>query len=534
MSTNESNPLGSKYFIHKVEPMRIRGRAIDYRTGWAAGLLIPFFMLLTASLVFGLLVGLAALAYLVITGLFWFIFVWAKVRDGFNRPIISMWYRKQSYKKRNRNGDNYFASLEPEIGEVFGIKDYNRSPPEPPPEIGAIDYYPFPLNPDNPDDKGSIGGGAHDYRLNTDSASLWVGADSWLTQDPEEQVARFGGFQALLDHMARQGSLINRFTWQDVTMVGEHNPPKETARALAREEELRLEEVASYLKESAGMDKKSVQHWTTFNISVSRALTRTIANRMGGPERLLARQAVDFYKLVTGGGLGSTIGVKAAGVLTHNDRIIDNRLKTELFRGQWLHTVWERPDDVDHLLDGRLALPGSYDFESGIDYCVLGNTYYMSYYIEEFPAAGLPPDAFWSVVGVKVPKVVSVVFELLPPWMALQMQELKTTTALSSNVDLNRAGYRVKEKQRISAERAQALEAGLAESKGQLGRVRAYISVAGRSLEEVRSNAEVLEGSVTDVPFYLELLTHRQDEGVNAMLNVCRGLETTGLNMRLK
>lgn len=506
--------------------MKIKNKPLDFRLGWAVLLFMPFFPLLFLSLATGLVVTLITLAYLLVAGIFFMVFVMPKFRAGFTRTPISMWYRKRSHKKRTKNGHNLYASLEAEIGEVFGIIDYQRPKQTAPPEIGRIDFYGHELEEGNPE---SIRGFAWDHRLNTDSAVIWVGGDSLLTQDPEEQTARFGGFSSLLESLSRQGSSISRFAWQDVTLIGEQSPEQEIARELARSPSLDTKMLSDYFKQTARMGEASIRHWTTFNISVDRGRTAHLAKQMGGPEKLIAREAVSFFRSVTGAGLGdSSIGVKAAGLLTHNDRVIDNRLKTDMVRGKWIHQVWERPADSQYLLDAKIAFPGSYDLEAP-DHCLLGSTYYVNFYIEEFPQGGMPPAAFWELMRVPVPKVVSVVFEMLPPWWALQLQELRTTTAMSSNRDVSGSGYRIKEKHRVAAERAQALEAGLAESKGKLGRVRVYVSAAGSTYEEARSNAEQIQAGASNAPFYLENLTHRQDEGVNALLNVCRGLETTSL-----
>lgn len=521
MSNTSSTPE-SRHYINSVEPLKVKGKTIDWRTGWAVVLFVPFFLVLFWSFLLGLTVLIIDLGYLLLASLFWLSLVLPKVRDGFRRTPITMWYRKHSHGKRTRKGLNFWTSEEAQIGQVFGITDYERPPPEPPPEVGKIEFYTFLEDPNDPE---STRGGAFDHRHNTDSAALWVGGDSPLMQDPEEMLRRLGGYKSLLDHFAARGSVVSTFYWQDVTLVGELSDPKEMGRALARGSgQLPSPELlAGYLGEARKMEVESVVHWTTFGIAIDRGRTEKLAKKVGGPERLLAREAIDLLKFIKGGG-DSEMGVVAAGILGYNDRLIDNRLKADPVRGKWIHQQWERPEDADHLIDPRLALPGSFDFEP-FDHCVCGSSVVLPYYIEDYPPGGMTPRAFWEVVKVGVPKVLTVVYQMVPSRAALRLQELRTTTERSSNADMAKAGQRVKERHRRSAEMALELEAQLADSAGSLGRVRVYVSVIGRDLDTARSNAEEIESAAVNAPFNLELLTHRMDEGYGAQLNVGRGLE---------
>jgi len=201
-----------------------------------------------------------------------------------------------------------------------------------------------------------------------------------------------------------------------------------------------------------------------------------------------------------------------------------NLLRLDPVFAQPLWQQWRRPRDTEYLLDEKLAWPVASDFRSG-DIVRLGETYHLGYYIDEFGESGMAQDAFWELLGVPVPKTVSVVFQMIPWRKAKTTAKRYRTGVTGVNVDRTREDKLVLEEHVWAEEEAITHEREVARSMGQVGRIRGYIDVTGDSPEQAHAYARLLRSAVTtNTPFVIRPLTNRQLRGIETVMPLARGL----------
>lgn len=489
----------------------------DWKLPW----LLFTFISSVALIVIGVAVGLwwSGWVYTGFAVLFYLTFIQVRI-PRLKIPPITWLHRRGLHWYRGFMGYNWYQSLDPAIGEAFGITTGERNPPREVKALGKIRFNPHEVG-------GAVLGTAEDFRYHTLSGTLKVTSESLFSVDAETRSRRLAAFAHLLDTLAQ--SDVYRFAWQDTTLLGEHHDPNALLEGILKGSRLNRSSPPNrnvLLRWIDENNRDSVVHETTMTLSVSIPALRHEAKELGGDYgKVLERRLKDFYFSVIGRGSGhSPIGLSSAYLASYNDLVLLNLLRLDPVYAQPLWQQWARPHDADLLLNEKLAWPDSSDFRSE-EMCRLGETYHLGFYIEEFGEAGWVRDSFWELVGVPVPKTVSVVFQMLPRDKARKTVERYASAVKGVNIDRASEGMRVTQFHEEDERQANALESELARNMGHVGRVRCYIDVTGESPEQAQAYARLLRSAVTtNTPFVMRPLTTRQLRGIDALMPLTRGL----------
>lgn len=441
---------------------------------------------------------------------------------------LTMLYRKWTHRLHNFTGYNWYLSLDPAVGEAFGLTDARRKPPRQIRALGKIRFLPHEVEIHSGSDiRRAVMGVIHDYRNHTMAGTLKVTYESLYSVEAGTRARRLAAFAHLLDTLT-QGD-IYRLAIQDTTLQGEYQDTAALLEAI---------QSAGHQKRSSSPNRDvllrwvqdnnhdSVTHETTMTLSIHLPAVRREAKQLDGDYgRVMERVLRDIRASAISRGSGqSPLGLTSAPVLSYNDLVLLNLLRLDPVFAQPLWQRWSRPKDTDYLLDEKLAWPDSSDFRS-VNICRLGESYHHGFYLEEFGEAGMMQDAFWEIQGVPVPKTVTVIFQMIPRPLARKETEHYATGAW----DVKR--QRIKESKRVfgaheEAEReAFAIEDEIARNQGHVGKVRCYVDVTGSTPDEAHAHARTLRSVVeTNTPFIIRPLTTRQLRGIDAVMPLARGL----------
>jgi len=445
---------------------------------------------------------------------------------AFQAPGAAFAHRYGGRWLRGLLGSNVHTSSQPEVGEDFGSYASEGKRPKAIPLIGRVDFLPHEMAE-------GVLGVAHDRRYGTYSISMWAAGSSLLSANESTQLERLRAFAGLLDSLAESGASVHRFAWHEQTLVGEPQRPAETVETIRRTTDLLRENPpnqAVLLERTSEMGERSEVHKTTMTISILADAVKREAKALGkshaGFAEVLRQRAEAINALAMGAEYGSSpIGLKGTRIATYNDLVLENRLVLDPVFAQPVYQEWQRPDDREYRLDEQDAWPGYVNFQPA-GYCQLGDTFHMGFYIQEFTRAGMPPNQLWNILKLRIPKTVTLVFQMVPARRAQRFAEWSTSGASASNVDRARSNRRVTASQQQAAKDALAHETEMATYQGQVGRIRCYIDLTGASLEEVRHNASLLRYACADARFLVEPLTGRQHLGIQAAMPIGRGLSS--------
>ncbi|MBA3757317.1 hypothetical protein H0X09_00395 [Candidatus Saccharibacteria bacterium] len=508
--------------VPKEKPIQAGPFKINYKGFWIVLLCFISFCAVFVSAAAG--VVLYGLAFTGLAVVFFFLLIGIQPFERLQTTALAKSFRVGNHRTRNQLGHHRHSSIQPEVGEVFGLEMGKGKRPKPIKRIGRVDFIPY----DTANAKGVLGV-AFDHRFNTYSATLQANFSSMIGASKATRRERLGGYANLLDTMAEVGSMVDRFSWSDQTLIGEKQSPEQIVEAIRSGAGLTREHPPNQevlLQRTEQMGENSVIHRTSMTLTIRAPAVKREARILGGVEEVLVQQAKAFYASATGRGVGhSPIGLKSASFLDYNQLVLENRLRLDPVFAQSVWQEWVGLEDTQTLLSEQIAWPGYADFEP-TDHCKLGQTVHMGFYIAEFTRTGMQPDLFWEILKVPVPKTVTTVFDMLPPALARRHAEWSTTGATNVVVERAAKSRRVTATQHRAAEVADAHEWELAAHQGQVGRIRCYIDLTGETLDEVRSNAAQMRNAWADARFLVEPLEGRQHLGIHAVLPTGRGLVT--------
>lgn len=509
-----------RLLVPKEQPIRAGPLKVNYKLFWN----VLFTIVSLAGLVLSASAGVLPLGILLVVLLIlaYVLFIGIQPFERGRTSGLSLGWRKADHAYHGLKGDTRHVSDQPQTGEAFSASGRLAKRPKPIRLLGRVSFIPYEL-------PSGVLGIARDHRYNTYSATVWVAGSSLLSDNPQTQEARLAGFAGLLDQMAQVGSPVYRFAWREQTLIGEYTQPEgmvETIRGSAQLQRPNPPNLETLIKRTAEMGEASITHRSTMTLAVNASRVQREAKTRGGVNEVLVAQLQSFLAAAQGRQIGhSPIGLKAASLLSYNDLILENRLALDPVFAQpvWEGRTWGGPENEWDLLDEQNAWPGYVNFQAD-DYCRLGDTCHLGFYIDELTRNGMFPAQFWDILKVPVPKIVTAVFQMVPPHEAERWAQWRTTGALSFNKDRVTAHRRVTASQLRSADEALRHEVEIASNFGQVGRVRCYIDVTGASLEEARDNALKLRNAWTGSRFIVEPLTGRQHLGIDAIMPLARGL----------
>jgi hypothetical protein len=498
---------------------KLRG---NYKLLWAGGLGFIFIIVMIVSAVAG--VPLYGLAFGSLEAMYFIFFIFIQPLEHGHTTLLANTFRHGTKLYRRTRGHLVHISEQPTLGETIRPRDSpdQEPPPKPIKMIGRISFVEYKENVLEEEDQRPIGI-ARDHRLGTISGSLWVASQSLLSADNDSKEDRRGAWASILESLAEGGLLGRYLAWSDQTWYGQDLQTELLVRLLRERIGLVREHPPNQdvlLQRAPEMGLNSWQHDTHLHLSIYPPQLKREIRMAGGAPALLVEQLDDLYSQLLPPGGRSPLGVRTASILDINELIMLNRARLDPVFAQPYVQAWDGLDE-DMRLSEYFAWSGMADFRSD-DFVIIGNTFHMGFYIDQFTRRGMKPEQLWEILKVKVPKTVTTVFEMPPPHRSQRRAEYSTTGARARSS--SRGAPTASEQ--VAAERAAQREKDMAEHKGHDGRVRVYIDVTGSSLEEVRAHVETMRKAWMSARFAVEPLTRRQFLGIHAVMPLTRGLAT--------
>lgn len=506
--------------IPTEEPLKAGPFTLDHTIFWA----ICLFGLLVAVMRFAVQGGVAWLGLFIfapaICAIYYFL-IHKKIYERGETSGLAMAYRQSSRQFRRFRGAAQGFSESPEIGELVGA-DSPEPRPKPIKQIGRVDFSAYKI-------PSGMLGWSWDHRYNTYSATILCHFSSFLSAGTWTQDKRRGGFAALLDSIAEDGSLIHRLSWRDQTFLGEYLDIAQNLEAIQKGANLTREECpnqAMVLENLARISEEdSLFHRTTMTVSIYAPDAKHEARSLGiSIEEVLATQLEAFLSQALGpNGSPSPVGLVSARVLTYNALVMENRLALDPIYAQHLWQRWLEARDEAVKLSEQLAWPDNWDFDPS-DHCVLGETVHKCSYIPQLAKRGMQPDQFWKIIQVPVRKTITVVYQMLPLEQGLIHAEVSRAAAASISHDRELTNKASKAVHEVAVQDARAREYEIATSQGRVGRLRCYVDLWGSTLDEVVVAQTKLNNAIVDARFRLQPLLDRQHLGIYATMPIGRGL----------
>lgn len=502
---------------------------LDFRLAWGAGAFLLALIVFLESLSHGKIpqgIGMVFLAAI----LFAVFLVVPTLKPGRNSRLGAIALKAEK-DVAELTGQLKFTSDQPQTGEVFEVGGKSSRKPTKKDKVakvksdkrlGAINIVPF--------DTGATDGQGRklppiaiteDRRYQTLSATMGITTSSLFGLDTEDKELRQDTYAKLLDRFAGIGQPAYRLTWQVQTLLGE---PVNTRGMVAEMQKLtrlsrRGGDFGQLEPNLAKLGKDSVTYRVCFTLTIHKPSVKRLAKQLGSPEVVLAEQLNVLYNTLTGGNQ-SRLGLQNASVLSYEDALRQNRLLIDPVFAQPLVYA----DAVPRPVDPNFAWTKSNDWTRD-DSCRLGSTYHTGFYLVA-PHSAVSLNQFEIMHGVRVPKTITTVIEMIPPSRALRSAEIAAQGASSSAREHAQMAGRFRQVQVVAAQEAESHELELAERVGQVGRTRTYVDVTGASENEAASNAHKLLVACSNESLVLEPMAGRQDEVIGATLRIGRGLAT--------
>ena len=426
-------------------------------------------------------------------------------------------------------GENTFASDEHKYPEVLGGDTRKRRLPKIAKRLGKVEFYPYKPEGD-PED--SILGIAKDNTYGgTLSARFDITNSSLLSDDDLAQLDRLEFFSTLLDRFAEPGNAISRFSWQVQTTMGRILNPAHIVQRVREDAGFNanpLLDVTTLFRRMEEMGLASPEHSISFTFTVDPKNLGQQVRRAGSVEEVLVDQLAEFVSALQMGNHDSPLGVKTGHFLDYNQLLLSNRQKLDPI---FAHPVIQRMKAARKnfvFASQRPAWPKYFDFKNP-KYARVGETIHMGYYIDEMPSQGMTPTQLWGILSLQIPKTVTVIFNMLPIRQAEKRAQMVTRATRTVNRDMEKADAQPTRAQIRAEEALDQYEDEMALNLGQDGRVRVYIDVTGATVEEAEANSLLLRNVALASRFMIESLEGRQQEGIEVLMPVGRGLVTLPL-----
>jgi hypothetical protein len=536
VATTETPQKAEKVDIPREVPIRVtRYIKVDWKMWHVAVLAIAFLIVMFATAVSK--IAYVGLAFGLIEAV-WYIFCIAlKPFDQGRSSLVTKSYRDGLKIYWGWRGKLLTLSDHPTLGEALNTHDPPDGvpPPKPIPLIGTVRFEGY-VDKDNAsdteerdaqeaeDESARPIGIARDKKFGLLSGSLWVSSQSLLSADTETKQERREAFASLLDLIAEGGLLARYFAWSDQTFQGEEGQPEQLYDLIRERSHLARANPPNrevFMQRVAQMGAGSWTHETHLHLSIDPAQLKREIKFVGSSAALLVEQLDDLWGHVMGPEGRSPLGVRAASILDINELLMLNRTRLDPVFAQPYNQSWEGLADESLRLSEYFGWPPMADFRPD-DHCVIGGTWHMGFYIDQFTRRGMKPEQLWDIIKVKVPKTVTVVFEMPPPHRSQRRAEYSTTGALAAQHTRGRHTAT----EQVAVKRAAQREHDMASDKGHDGRVRVYIDVTGPSLKQVRANVEEVRKAWMKARFVVEPLPRLQHLGIHATMPLTRGLAT--------
>jgi hypothetical protein len=520
--------------IQREEPLHFWKFPADERTLWfAASFLVGlggfFAAVATDTSLVSVVLGMAWLIGCLVC---WVFFVGLKLHQRFTLSGLAVIYLTVLAWKRDRRRENVYSSEQPDLGEVYDFdgnpqelekrkkKDYIRP-------LGRLEFKALELP------GGNNLGVLHDKKYAIHAGSLECKYSSHLSVDEEDQDRFNQGFAGLLASMAAVNSPIHRFAWRVQTFPGEYVDPDELFKliregaGLTRLDTPNRQSVWNAMMEMSDM---SVVHRTTMTLALYNNRVLREARAAGGTEYVLKQALRDFRVAALGTATGfSPIGLQTANFHSYNDLVMETRLALDPFY-MWPRMNGSVPLPADNqYLDPRLALPGNADYTVSPTDFVMGDTFHRGFYFRLITGrSGMPPGELWKILKVRVPKTVTVIFQLVPARRGELEAQWHASAAGESEEDRQTRSRRRTAVSR-DAERL-ALEHEEETVENRVGRVSVYIDLTApasvNSSAELDVSQRLMSAAWDEASFEVQPMNGavRQNKLAGAVLPACRGL----------
>lgn len=502
--------------IPKKEPIQPLKRVkVDFRAGWA------LFVLVVGAIIFAIggstpqswiFVGSLALLWVALLGV--------KPHEGHKTTSLSYGFRTGNKKLRDATGNHEHTSTKPLMGELVGSvspRQRARDRKEVIRRLGNIDLIPYDTG------RGPLGI-SHDKRDKTYAATARLTGHSITMQDPDVRELWMEGYARTLDSVVDARSLV----WQLRTFLGEQTSVSSDVRHLRQAMDLARENPPNHeVLERRGNAEaaSSIHHELTMTLVLADAnISGKTARLAGSKEQVLANRLKSFHAMLMGDdGVHSPLGLTSAPFLTYNKLVREMHWALDPVGAADIWRTWAGPINEFDLIEEHLAYPDTADFKSSDEWCRLGKTYRMGFYVERFARSGMRSEHFWKILGLEIPKTITVTHHTVIPGWGRMRAEWAANAQTVRLQDKTTEGGRATGFDVVALNRVEQQEQDLAEEKGYLGEMRLFIDLPGRSLEEVKRSAAVLQNAATGADFILKPLDRRQHLGVDAVMPIGRG-----------
>lgn len=469
----------------------------------AAGALLGLAALYAMRSVFGLIVGMAALALSTAA-----ICVPIEGRTAEEwAPVLGRWA-----KRRNR-AERGYRSAAPGAGTRIGPGGEAEHEPSLPPELAGLNLLSVPYGADQV-------GVVEDRRGGTFTAVLAVRAGAFAMRDASEQERALDAWGVVLASSGRDGSPVRRLQWIEQTVPGQGDElaahfQAQRDRAVPLDSDL----VRSYIELVESAAPQTTEHEVLIAVQIDQRRGARELRRLGGGVEaaceLLLREAESLAERLTIAEVSVTGLLRPrqyAGLLRDAFDPFGRQARARAALGQ------DGREGVEPALMGPMAEEVSwstYRTDSAL---------HTTYWIASWPRSDVGPMFMAPLLmQTSALRTVAVTIEPVPYSLAMRRAEAAQTAEVAEEINRNRQGFVSTARIRRRAQAASRREEELADGHAEM-RWAGYVRTSARSPEELERTESEVEHAAQLARLGLQRLYGEQDQGFTFTLPLCRGL----------
>jgi hypothetical protein len=422
-------------------------------------------------------------------------------------PIVLRWLLRPGGHRRG------YRSAAPGAGVRLGGHGELAYELSLPPALGGIELLSVPYGREEV-------GVICDRRAGTYTAALAVRAGAFALRDPAEQERALDAWGAVLASCGRDGSPIRRLQWIERTLPGQGDDlaahfQAERDRAVPLDSTL----VRSYIDLVESAAPATQEHEILIALQIDGRRGARELRRLGGGEEatceLLLRETEGLAERL------SIAEVAVFGALAPRRlaEAIRDAFDPYGRQGRARAALGDpEREGVEPALMGPLAEEASWSTYRS------DSAHHATYWIAAWPRSDVGP-AFLAPLLMQSATLrsVAVAIEPIPYSVAIRKAEAAQTAEAAEEMARERQGFmttaRIRRRQQAASRREEELADGHAEM-----RFAGYVTVSGRSAEELERSASDVEHAAQLARLELQRLYGEQEQSFTFTLPLCRGL----------
>lgn len=422
-------------------------------------------------------------------------------------PIVLRWARRSRGEREGYRSITVSAGVQVECdGELVCERSL-------PPELADLDMLEVPYGQDEV-------GVIRDRRAGSFTAVIAVRAGAFGLRDPAEQERKLDAWGTVLASSGRDGSPVRRLQWIERTLPAQGDELASHLQA-ERDRTVPLDSnlVRSYIELLESAAPATQEHEILVALQIDQRRGARELKRLGGGEEaaceLLMREAESLAERL------SIAEVTVFGVLRPRQyaELIRDGFDPYGRQGRARAALRDGSrEGVDPAMMGPLA------DETSWSYYRSDSAVHTTYWIAAWPRSDVGPTFLTPLLMQSAAlRTVAVTIEPIPYRVAMRKAEAAHTAEVAEEIQRERQGFmttaRVRRRQQATARREEELADGHAEM-----RFAGYITVSGRSIEDLDRTASDVEHAAQLARLELQRLYGEQDSGFAFTLPLCRGL----------